>query len=262
MVKRIVTRIGDIFCVEIEGKYKCYFQFIDKDVNLLNSDVIRAFKTRYSMDYKPIVKDIISGETLFCSHVFIRAGLMCGAWYKIDMPKCKEYNKNHDVIYGTVSPDKQIIKNNEMHLITVNQFQNWTIWKPNEITKNRTELTEDEVDRLELGTVKGYSQILFRFKYGYFSSWANEYDIIKRRPIAGVNSYTKHEIDGNECYFHYIGEDIYREMIVTPQGVIKLTKEEPEKDGYTFHTRKFWEINWAFKDHITEDDFLSAYNSD
>lgn len=28
MVKRIVTKIGNIFCAEIDGEYKCYFQYI------------------------------------------------------------------------------------------------------------------------------------------------------------------------------------------------------------------------------------------
>ncbi len=30
--KRIITRIGDIFCIEIDNEYKCYFQYIAKDV--------------------------------------------------------------------------------------------------------------------------------------------------------------------------------------------------------------------------------------
>ena len=25
--KRIVTKIGNVFCVEIENQYKCYFQY-------------------------------------------------------------------------------------------------------------------------------------------------------------------------------------------------------------------------------------------
>ena len=29
MAKRIVTKIGDVFCVEIGNEYKCFFQYID-----------------------------------------------------------------------------------------------------------------------------------------------------------------------------------------------------------------------------------------
>lgn len=31
MGKRIITRIGDVFCAEIDGEYKSYFQYIEKD---------------------------------------------------------------------------------------------------------------------------------------------------------------------------------------------------------------------------------------
>lgn len=40
MGKRIVTKIGDVFCIEIDGKYKCFFQYIANDLEQLNSSVI------------------------------------------------------------------------------------------------------------------------------------------------------------------------------------------------------------------------------
>ena len=44
MVKRIITRVGDVFCAEIDGEYKSYFQYIEKDIEQLNSSVIMVFK--------------------------------------------------------------------------------------------------------------------------------------------------------------------------------------------------------------------------
>ena len=45
MAKRIVTKMGDIFCVEIDNGYKRFFQYIINDIEALNSSVIRVFKT-------------------------------------------------------------------------------------------------------------------------------------------------------------------------------------------------------------------------
>lgn len=50
MAKRIVTRIGNVFCAEIEGKFKCFFQYIAKDMTQLNSSVIRVLeKSEYAV---------------------------------------------------------------------------------------------------------------------------------------------------------------------------------------------------------------------
>ncbi|MBQ7941481.1 MAG: hypothetical protein IJ328_03615 [Muribaculaceae bacterium] len=260
MAKRIVTRIGDIFCVEIDGEYKCYFQFLERDVNLLNSDVIRAFKTRYPIDYEPVLSEIVRDDVLFYTHTFIRVGLEYNAWYKIGRLKPKEPYNLTNVKFGTYCETRLKRDNGIFEFISVSPLENWTTWYVNRKYECDVDLKSEDIEILELGGVMPYSQILYRIKYGYFLSWSKGYDIIKRRPIAGVNSYTKHEIDGNVCYFHYIGEDIHREIIITPQGVIKLTQDVPERNGYTFHARKFWEINWAFKDHISEDDFLTAWN--
>ena len=257
MAKRIVTRIGDIFCAEIDGEYKCYFQYIEKDLEQLNSSVIRTFKARYPMDYKPVIEDIVKDEILFYAHTILRVGIEYGAWYKVGKSKELGLSGLNNVMFGDVFNYKATPN---LQLIEVDYLENWTIWKVNEERINIGVLPTEYYEIIEEGGVVPYDEVVTRFRIGYFKVTDKSYDIIKRRPIAGVNSYTKHEIDGNECYFHFIGEDIYREIIVTPQGAIKLTQEEPEKDGYTFHAHKFWEINWAFKDHITEADFLTFWN--
>lgn len=257
MAKRIVTKIGDVFCVEIDNEYKCFFQYIEKDILQLGSSVIRAFKTRYPMDYKPVIEDIVKDEILFYAHTILRVGIEYGAWYKVGKSKELGLSGLNNVMFGDVFNYKATPN---LQLIEVDYLENWTIWKVNEERINIGVLPTEYYEIIEEGGVVPYDEVVTRFRIGYFKVTDKSYDIIKRRPIAGVNSYTKREIDGKECYFHFIGEDIYREMIVTPQGVIKLTQEEPEKDGYTFHAHKFWEINWKYRDHITEADFLSAWN--
>ena len=91
MAKRIVTRIGNIFCAEIEGKFKCFFQYIAKDMTQLNSSVIRVFKTHYPMEYKPVISDIIKDEIAFYAHTVLYAGIYFNAWYIVGTSK--DYRK-------------------------------------------------------------------------------------------------------------------------------------------------------------------------
>ena len=257
MAKRIVTKVGNVFCVEIDNEYKCFFQYIEKDILQLGSSVIRAFKTRYPMDYKPVIEDIVKDEILFYAHTILRVGIEYGAWYKVGKSKELGLSGLNNVMFGDVFNYKATPN---LQLIEVDYLENWTIWKVNEERINIGVLPTEYYEIIEEGGVVPYDEVVTRFRIGYFKVTDKSYDIIKRRPIAGVNSYTKHEIDGNECYFHFIGEDIYREMIVTPQGAIKLTQEEPEKDGCTFHAHKFWEINWKYRDHITAEGFEEMWN--
>ncbi len=145
-------------------------------------------------------------------------------------------------------------------LVKVNPLDNWSIWRVNEEPVNVGNLPEEYHDVIEEGAVNPYSCIIERIKMGYCAGTSYEYDVIKRRPISGVNSYAKRIVDGNECYFHYIGEDISRELILKPQGLVKLTTEFPSSEGCHFHAKKFWEINWKFQDFITEEEFNAAWN--
>ena len=87
MAKRIVTKMGDIFCVEIDNGYKRFFQYIINDIEALNSSVIRVFKTHYPMDYRPIIEEIVMDEVEFYAHTVLRAGIVYGAWYKLATQK-------------------------------------------------------------------------------------------------------------------------------------------------------------------------------
>ena len=85
--KRIITRRGDIFCVEIGNQFKSYFQYITTDMTQLNSTVIRVFKKHYPMNYIPNVDEIIQDEVYFYAHTVLRSGLHAGAWYKVGTSK-------------------------------------------------------------------------------------------------------------------------------------------------------------------------------
>ena len=82
MAKRIVTKIGDIFCVELGNGYKSYFQYIANDMTQLNSSVIRAFVGRYPMDYKPDMDELVKSEVAFYAHTIIKSGVQEDVFHK------------------------------------------------------------------------------------------------------------------------------------------------------------------------------------
>jgi hypothetical protein len=78
MVKRVVTKIGDVFSVRIDENSKKYFQLIAFNLMQLNSDVIRAFKKVYSVDENPDLSEIINGEVAFYAHCVTKWGVKMG----------------------------------------------------------------------------------------------------------------------------------------------------------------------------------------
>ena len=100
MAKRIVTKIGNVFCAEIDDKYKCFFQYIMNDLVQLNSSVIRVFKRRYPMDYKPDMEEIVNDEVLFYAHTILYAGIMYDAWYKVGKSMNLGEEECRNVLFG------------------------------------------------------------------------------------------------------------------------------------------------------------------
>lgn len=136
MAKRIVTKIGDVFCVEIDGKYKYYFQYIANDLTMLNSSVIRAFKTRYSIDDKPSIESIINDNVSFYAHTVLKFGIQKSVWYKVG--KSKEIGSENlkRVIFAYTQDEIY----EPPHVISVDPLKHWYIWHVNEPSVNVGEL--------------------------------------------------------------------------------------------------------------------------
>ena len=79
--KRVVTRVGDIFCVELK-EYKFYLQFIAVDASYLNSTTVRVFKKKYPLSYIFNPNEVINDEVYFYAHTFLQPGLKGGVWIK------------------------------------------------------------------------------------------------------------------------------------------------------------------------------------
>jgi len=100
MAKLITTKIGDIFCVKLSDTVKGYFQYVANDPIQLNSSVIRAFYTHYSLDANPTMEDTVSDQVAFYAHTVLRAGIQSGVWQKAG--KSEEMGKEHlhEVLFG------------------------------------------------------------------------------------------------------------------------------------------------------------------
>ena len=163
MAKRIVTKMGDIFCVEIDNGYKRFFQYIINDIEALNSSVIRVFKTHYPMDYRPIIEEIVMDEVEFYAHTVLRAGIVYGAWYKVG--NSKEIGEGYkDVLFGTAS-DVRVLPNKELEFVSPSE--NWYVWHINEPPLFVGKLTEKYKD-LEQGDVMSYVSIIDRLRNGRY----------------------------------------------------------------------------------------------
>ena len=82
-MKRIITKIGDVFSVKLDENRKRYFQYIANDWCDLNSSTIRVFKTDYPIDSEPSIEEIVSDEVEFYSHTILKFGIQDGLWEKV-----------------------------------------------------------------------------------------------------------------------------------------------------------------------------------
>jgi len=98
--KRVMTRVGDIFCVEL-SEYKVYFQFIAVDSSYLNSTTIRVFYKKYPLDYVFDAEEVVRDEIMFCAHTMLQPGLKQNIWTKVG--KSKDLGDLEHVLFRTTS---------------------------------------------------------------------------------------------------------------------------------------------------------------
>lgn len=151
MAKRIVTKIGAVFCAEINNEFKCFFQYVAIDSTDLNSSVIRAFKRPYPMDYIPVMNEIVKDEVEFYAHTVLRAGIDYNAWYKVG--KSGEVGEGYKEVYFRVPED---IEN-------VGVSENWYIWQI-----NKPVFFLGKLPNSEEGSVMPDISIIDRLKYGKY----------------------------------------------------------------------------------------------
>lgn len=154
MAKRIVTKIGDIFCVEIDGKHKRYFQYIANDLHQLNSSTIRVFKTSYPLDSNPSMDEIVADEVDFYSHTVLKFGIQDGLWEKVG--KCKAVGSFDSIIFRSYQewfPDDTPV--------------GWYIWHLGDVDSHYIGKKLGDYSSIsEHGSVFPASWVVDRIKYG------------------------------------------------------------------------------------------------
>jgi hypothetical protein len=256
--RRIVTKIGDVFCAELNGTHKCFFQYVANDFEQLNSSVIRVFRRKYPIDYKPVMDEIINGTVAFYAHTVLRAGIEFNAWSKVGKATIIDEEATNRVLFGETS-DTMVVSITDIK--DVNPLENWWIHRINEPAVNVGKLPEKYIDVVEIDGVLPYTMITTRMEYGYYKGSDINYDVIKRIPWPESNSYTKKEDNGIMHYYHFFGENVCREVVVNDNEAIKLSKDKPVAGSYMISKKKFYETNWKYLEFITETEFKNIWDS-
>lgn len=113
--KRVVVKPGYIYQIKINDREKCYLQSLGRDIELLNSDYIRVFKTRYPIEASPEMSEIVSDEVLFYGHAFVSFLVKEGSIEKVG--KSDEFGLDDLLKVGFFGPIKEIVVENGRRVI-------------------------------------------------------------------------------------------------------------------------------------------------
>jgi hypothetical protein len=161
-VKRIITKIGDLFSVEIDEKRVRFFQYIANDLTQLNSSVIRVFKKIHQKEESPDWNEVIKGEVQFFTHTILKIGIELGHWKKVG--KSSEIGACD--IFFRASGD---IANPKVKI-----SEDWYIWKINQ-PMIRVGKLKGENQKAEVGSVINSASIVHRIKTGENFSYPKDF---------------------------------------------------------------------------------------
>lgn len=188
--KRIVTKIGNVFCAKIDEEYKMYFQFIALDKTNLTSDVIRVFKTRYALSDNPKLEDVVKDEVMFNTHVVIPWGIRMGLWDKVGNVKFEEQVR---------IPFKTFNKPSNIPQLSFD----WRVWYTNEPDAEITGPLPEEFRYAEWGGIMAPRNVFNRMRDGKHVAYLTYYDDI----LAGDESFErKRELMMMPCPASYCEE--------------------------------------------------------
>ncbi len=141
--------IGDVFCVEVDNRFKNYFQYVARDKTQLSSQVIRVFARHYPIDSEPNSDEIVTDVVSFYAHTFIKAGILYNGWYKVG--KSKNLGDTEGLMFKMSDIGRP----------------NWWIWKINTPFVHVGTLTDEE-RRYDLGIVYSYLNIFHKIETGHY----------------------------------------------------------------------------------------------
>ncbi len=162
MVKRIITKIGDIFSVKIDSQNKKYFQLIAYDLNQLNSDVIRSFNKVYPIDTNPDINEIINDTIAFYAHCASKFGVKMNLWEKVG--NSTDIGVINQILFrGTNDYGSKVGEE------PIKVSHNWYIWRINDKNFTRVGKLEGENRKAEIGIVVNPYDVIDRIKTGNYN---------------------------------------------------------------------------------------------
>lgn len=154
-MKRIITKVGDVFEVTFDDGTKGYLQYIVRDLTQLNSDVVRVFRERYGADEHPDLESVVTGEVDFYAHCVTKWGVKLGFWDRVaNVP----YVGKVDTLFR----DSSDVGNHQ-----VKKSEGWWVWKVNEEQVFVGSL-EGAFRMAEIGVVINPASIVHRMKTGSY----------------------------------------------------------------------------------------------
>lgn len=161
MIKRVITRIGDVFEVNISPERKKYFQLIAFDLAQLNSDVIRVFKKEYSTLASPECNEIVMGEVEFYAHTFARTGIKLGFWKKAG--NVNRVGETEKILFRGTEDYATLIGNEPVAV-----SNNWYVWRLGDKQYTEVGILQGENRNAEVGLVFDPASIVHRVRTGEY----------------------------------------------------------------------------------------------
>ncbi len=255
--KRIVTKIGDIFCVELDNNAKGFFQFIAIDSTCMNSSVVRVFMKHYPIDKEVSIEDVVSDKVDFYTHTILRAGIDNNIWYKVGKSQDVGENDMHKVYFGLAHE----FKHENFKLIPVDPMNNWNIWQINACHIFVGSLPERLYGHVEDGSVMPFHLIKARMISGYYPVSLKIYSVSKRTPRPEYKSYIKDTSDGKDIYICFQGDYFEKAVFPIEGKLTKISRDEAVSNNMEIISKKFSDTNWKTQNFITEDEFNKAWDS-
>ncbi len=257
--KRVVTKIGDVFCVEFPDNTKGYFQYIAKDMTQLNSSVIRAFYTHYPIDQDVNIENIVKDKVDFYAHTILRAGIDFDNWYKIGKSSDIGEENIQNILFTTVPFDFTILSNNIIQKI--NPLDNWEIWHIGQDMVNVGSFPVSLIDKVYQGDVIAFHQIVNRIKLGYYTNNNPMNEVLKRYPRPEVHSYVRRENESRQTYLCFKGNDFEKGVVKKGEKLVRISADEDNPVYEELQNGKFSDTNWKYREFITEEEFYQAWDA-
>ncbi|TWI98620.1 hypothetical protein JN11_02808 [Mucilaginibacter frigoritolerans] len=160
-MKRVSTKIGDVFSVKVDtDNVKC-FQLIAFDLYQLNSDVIRVFDEVYPIGSIPDLSVIVKSEVAFYAHCVTKFGTKMGLWEKVG--NTTDIGETSHIIFRGTS-DYGTKRGEEPIKIS----RNWYVWRLGDLQTVRVGDLEGVNRKAEIGLVMTPYDIVDRIKTGNY----------------------------------------------------------------------------------------------